>query len=91
MDTQTLSHRSRTGFKYYTSVRDIASKYIMGFKQAKKNGIISMFEEWVKEVRNDPIFKNYNWTMISVTKLDNAGEWYRGNKKWMDMCDGLGV
>ena len=66
MDIQTLSHRSKRGMKYYCTVRDVASKYIMGFKLAKKKDILSQFREWVTNLRDDSIYQNYDWKIDQV-------------------------
>ena len=87
LDTQVLSHRSRRGFKYYTTMRCLASKYIIRFKHAKKDDIYVLFEDKVKELREDPIYKNYNWQMVGVIKCDNPGEWRRDNKKWIELTE----
>jgi hypothetical protein len=47
MDMQVLSHRSKAGNRYYITVRDMASKYIVGFKLAKKNDILHVFKAWL--------------------------------------------
>jgi len=91
MDMQVLSHRSRHGMKYYVTVRCVASKYIMGFKLAKKKDILVAFRDWVLDLRQDPIYKNYNWQMITVVKADNDGAWMRKHKKWMPMIEELGI
>ena len=91
MDMQVLSHRSRAGMKYYVTVRCMASKYIVGFKLAKKNDIVHIFKQWVLDIREDPIYRNYNWQMISVIKCDNDGAWLRKSKTWMPMVDALDV
>lgn len=91
MDMQVLSHRSRQGMKYYVTVRCVASKYIMGFKLAKKKDILVAFRDWVLDLRQDPIYKNYNWQMITVVKADNDGAWMRKHKKWMPMIEELGI
>ena len=91
MDMQVLSHRSRAGNRYYVTVRDMASKYIVGFKLAKKNDILHVFKAWVISLREDPIYANYDWRMISVIKCDNDGAWLRKNKNWMPMVNALDV
>ena len=70
-----------------------ASKYIVGFKLAiaKKNDILHVFKHWVISVRDDPIYSNYNWRMISVIKCDNDGAWLQKNKQWMPMVNKLDV
>lgn len=91
MDMQIISHRSRRGMKYYVSLRCMGSKYIMGFKLARKSDIMEAFKQWVKELRIDPIYRNYNWNMVTVIKADNDGAWLRKNKKWMPMVEELGI
>ena len=56
MDMQVLSHRSKAGNRYYVTVRDMASKYIVGFKLAKKNDFLHVFKHWVLSIRDDPIY-----------------------------------
>jgi len=53
----------------------------------QKNDIAEAFEEWVNEIRNDPLYQGSNYPLVCYVRTDNAGEWGITSSKWQEMCD----
>ena len=56
-----------------------------------KSDIRDMLEEWIESTRSDQTFHNCGYKMISVLKLDNAGEWSKDSEKWQAIKRRLGI
>jgi hypothetical protein len=91
MDTVTVSHRSETGSKYLTVLRCEATNKFKLFCHYLKSDIRDMVEAWVEETRSDPAFHDYPYKMVSVIKLDNAGEWSLECAQWQAMIKEFGI
>ena len=87
MDTFTVNERSKCGCKYATALKCRGSDYIKVFYLVKKNDFIPQFRLWIKRMREDAIYRNYNWKVVHVIKTDNDGVWSRRTEDWVDICN----
>ena len=91
IDTCTLSDRSEQGNKFLTIARCEATNMFKFFYHYLKSDIRDMLEEWIESTRSDQAFHNCGYKMISVLKLDNAGEWSKDSEKWQAIKRRLGI
>ena len=87
MDTLTISDRSKCGCKYVTALKCRGSDYIKAFYLVKKSDFIPQFRLWIVRMREDSIYRNYNWKAVHVIKTDNDGVWSRKTEDWVDLCE----
>ena len=87
MDMITWSHGSEEGNRYLVVLRDLASMAFKLIPLYQKSDIAEAFEEWVNEIRNDPLYQGSNYPLVCYVRTDNAGEWGITNSKWQEMCD----
>ena len=99
MDTITWSERSVERNKYLTVLRCAACPYYIGIPHGARSDIPDLIEAWILEMRNDPLFKGFQYTVCSLIICDSAGEWtefsqdnhragygrWDGSKKWQEM------
>ncbi len=86
MDLLSWSHASEEGNRYLIVLRDFAVGYFKLIPLYAKSDAIDAFEEWVMEIRNDPLFSDCNYPIVCYCRTDNAGEWSLNYTAWQDMC-----
>ena len=91
LDTVTWDHRSIKGNKFMSPLRDLASNKYVVLCHYLRSDVVDLIEQFIKKARADPAYHNCSYKVVSVIKLDNAGEWAKNCQKFQCMCDNLGV
>ena len=89
MDMITWSHKSDEGNKYLVVLRCLATGALKLIPLYRKYEIDEAFEEWVMDMRNDPLYMDHGYPLVCFVQTDNAGEWAINNDKWQNMCDNI--
>jgi hypothetical protein len=91
-DTITWSSRSRYGCKYTTVFRDHASKVYKLIHSWLRSDLCSQIEALILELRANPLYtEGKSYKIMTILKLDPAGEWNDRNKEWNAMCKRTGL
>ena len=75
LDTVTWDHRSIKGNKFMSLLRDLASNKYVVLCHYLRSDVVDLIEQFIKKARADPAYHNCSYKVVSVIKLDNAGEW----------------
>ena len=89
MDGITFDTRSEQGCKYLVVLRDMASGTFHFIPLFRKTDIVQAFQDWVTSMRNNPIYANLPYPVVSAVRTDNEGTWMLGAEKWTDMLGEL--
>ena len=73
-DLLSWPHASEEVNRYLIVLRDFAVGYFKLIPLYAKSDVIDVFEEWVMEIRNDPLFSDCNHPIVCCCRTDNAGE-----------------
>jgi hypothetical protein len=87
MDCITFSHRSEEGNKYLVVLRCLATGAFQYIPLYLKSDAKEAFREWVTQMRNDPLYKDFNYPVVCYVRTDNAGEWGPVFEGWQEMCN----
>ena len=91
MDTITYSHRSSTGNRYETVIKDRATKTYFSLFLYLRSDMLLEFEKWITVLREKSYMQGMGYQACSVLRLDNAGEWELDYAAWREMGDSLGI
>ena len=91
MDTITYSHRSSTGNRYETVIKDRATKTYFSLFLYLRSDMLLEFEKWITVLREKSYMQGMGYQACSVLRLDNAGEWELDYAAWREMGDNLGI
>lgn len=83
MDAITFSHRSLQGSKYLVQLRDLASGVIKTLYCYLKSDAPAHVEQWIQQIRFDPMYSDLPYKPVSLIITDEAGEWSRRSAKWI--------
>lgn len=87
MDGITWSDRSEQGCKHLIVLRDVASGAYQLIPLYRKNDITTAFREWITSMRNDTLYKNDSYPVVSQIVTDNESTWDLDCADWNDMID----
>ena len=85
MDAITFSDRSLQGSKYLVQLRDLASGVIKTLYCYLRSDAPAHVEQWIQQIRSDPVFTDLPYRPVSLIITDEAGEWSRRSAKWIAM------
>ena len=93
MDICTMSHRSESGCRYVIVLRDYASGVFKFLPIARRTSlaVTEEIEKWVKSLRNDPIYCDLPYQMVSVIRTDNEGAWRIDTEMFQEMANTVGI
>ena len=91
MDMITWSHRSEEGNKYSIVLRDNATHAFEILNLYLKSDATSSIEEWVTDLRSNPIFDAMSYPICMFLKTDNDGAWGETNVEFQDMIKRVGI
>ena len=86
MDIVTFDVESVEGNIYAIILWDVASEVLWALPIHKRSAVYDAIEEWVKDLRNDPIYDDLPYPIVTIISTDNAGEWGYENKRWQEMA-----
>ena len=86
MDLLSWDHASEEGNRYLIVLRCFATGFFKLIPLYLKSDALEAFEEWVCEVRNDPLFSDCNYPVVCFVRTDNAGEWGLLYQDWQEAC-----
>ena len=91
MDIATFDVESLEGNRYVIVLLDVASDTLWALPIHKRDEVYNAIEDWVNDLRNDPIYDDLPYPVVSLISTDNAGEWGYSNEKWQAMAKRIRV
>ena len=70
-------------------LRDVASGAFHMIPLFRKTDIVDAFQAWVTSMRNNPIYANLPYPVVSCVRTDNEGTWQLKAEKWVEMLADL--
>ena len=49
------------------------------------------FKTWLELIRKDPIFRRYDYLVLTVITTDNDCVWRYNTREWQDICELMGI
>ena len=86
MDIMTPDVESLEGNRYQIILMDVASETLSVLNIAKRDQVYDSVEEWLSQLRSNPIYWDLPYPIVCIISTDNAGEWGYENKRWTDMA-----
>ena len=86
MDIVTFDVESIEGNTYAIVLWDVASEVLWALPIHKRSAVYDVIEDWVKDLRNDPIYDDLPYPIVTIISTDNAGEWGYENSRWQQMA-----
>lgn len=93
MDICTFSDRSMKGCRYLVVLRDVASGTyrLLPVARRETEALSTVVSEWIQSIRNDPMYADVPYKMVSILKTDNEGAWGHNVREWKKAVDNMGV
>ena len=93
MDIVTFSDRSEEGCKYCVVLRDFASGSFKLLPVARRTteALSEELMQWIRQMRNKPIFASMPYPVVSVIKTDNERAWSVDTAEWQELISEVGV
>ena len=93
MDIVTFSDRSEEGCKYCVVLRDFVSGAFKLLPVARRTteALSEELMQWIRQMRNKPIFANMPYPVVSVIKTDNERAWSVDTAEWQELISEVGV
>ena len=92
MDMITFSDRSEEGWKYLCVLRDRSTEMIQTLPLANKSDAWSQVAQWIRTLRQDPLYKDQAHPIVGHITTDMDGSWRHDNAEWQkQICDKLSV
>ena len=86
MDILTPDVQSLEGSLYEIVLMDVASETLEGIPIHSRDQVYDAIEEFISDLRGNPIYDDLPYPIVSVISTDNAGEWGYENAKWQTMA-----
>ena len=82
MDMIVLSDRSMENYKYLIVLKCRSTGYIALLPLVHKYDAWGAVAEWIRSLRNDPLYQRYSYDMVQHIQTDADGSWRYDNADW---------